>query len=159
MASSTRRLTDDVGTAVRPVLAVLRRRAAAIVVGLGVLLTALGGFALAGAALHDAAIDADQAVAGAEVLEGSSFGRTLVRFTAADGETVVPARGVFYPRGLEAGDVVAVEYDASEPEIVRVAGRSVVGVVGTVLLGVLGVWVVLGPLALWLRRRRSTTTG
>lgn len=155
MTSGTRELTRQFGTAVGPAVEVLRRRAAAVVVGIGVLLTAVGGFALGGAALHDAEISGNPAVAGAEVLAGSTFFRTLVRFTTAEGETVVPARGVFYPRGLEAGDVIAVEYAADEPEIVRVSGRSAAGGIGTVALGVAGVWLVLGPLALWLRRRRA----
>jgi hypothetical protein len=94
-------------------------------------------------------------VATAEVLDGSSFSRTLVRFPLANGQAVVPERGVQYPRGLRAGETVAVEYDLSDPDRVRVAGRSVVDRVGVMLLGVAGVWVVLGPLALWLRRRRD----
>lgn len=153
--TSTGRLVDEAGAVVRPVLAFLRRRAAAVVVALGVLLTALAGFALAGAALHDAAIEADTGVAVAEVLEGSDFSRTLVRFTTEDGEAVVPERGVFHPRGLEPGDVVAVEYDVGEPQVVRVAGRSVLDGLDDVALGVLGVWLVLGPVALWLRRRTA----
>jgi hypothetical protein len=159
VSSSTGRLIDEVAAAVRPVLAAVRRRAAAIVVGLAVLLTGLGALALSGAASHDAAIEANLALADAEVLEGSGFSRTLVRFTTVGGETVVPERGVFYPRGLEPGDVIAVEYDATEPEIVRVAGRSVAVGVGPVALGVLGIWTVLGPLALWLRHRVREETG
>ena len=93
--SSTGRLIIEAAAVVRPVLALLRRRAAAVVVAIGVLLTALAGLALAGAALHDAAIEADTGVAVAEVLEGSDFSRTLVRFGTADGAAVVPERGVF----------------------------------------------------------------
>lgn len=155
MTGSTGRLIDEVGAVLRPVLALLRRRAAAVVVAFGVLITALAGFAVAGAALHDAAIGADTGVAVAEVLEGSDFSRTLVRFATEDGAAVVPERGVYYPGGLQPGDVVAVEYDAGDPEVVRVAGRSVVDGLGPVVLGVLGVWLVLGPVALWLRRRAA----
>ena len=109
---------------------------------------------MAGAAVDDAAIDDNRAVAGAEVLDGSSFTRTLVRFTTANGQTVIPEHGVFYPGGLAPGDVIAVEYDVTDPELVRVAGRTVASSSGPLLLGVVVVWAVLGPLAVWLRRRR-----
>ena len=67
------------------------------------LITVLAGFAVAGAAVDDRAIAANPAIAQAEVLEGSNFARTLVRFTVANGEVWVPERGVFYPRGPAAG--------------------------------------------------------
>ena len=95
------------------------------------------------------------AAASTEVLDGSSFSRTLVRFTVAGGQAIVPERGVQYPRGLAAGDTVAVEYDLSDPDQVRVAGRSVVDGILPTVLGVAAVWAVLGPLAVWLRRRSS----
>ena len=43
----------------------------------------------------------------------------------------------------------------TDPDLVRVAGRGAFGSTGPLLLAVLGGWVVLGPLALWLRRRRT----
>jgi len=79
--------------------------------------------------------------------------------TVAGGQSVVPERGVQYPRGLATGDTVTVEYDLSDPEQVRVAGRSVLDGVVPTLLGVAAVWAVLGPLALWLRRRRVGRAG
>jgi hypothetical protein len=146
-------LTELVET-VAPALRLLRRRASEIVVGVAVLVTALAALALTGAAVDDAAINADRGVATAEVLD-SSFSRTLIRFTVANGQAVVPERGVQYPRGLATGDTVTVEYDRSDPEQVRVAGRSVVDGILPMLLGVAAVWAVLGPVAVWLRRRRD----
>ena len=143
----------ELAATVAPALGAVRRHAPRIVVGIGMLVTALAALALVGAAVDDAAIDADRGVATAEVLEGSSFSRTLVRFTVAGGQAVVPERGVQYPRGLAAGDTVAVEYDLSDPEQVRVAGRSVADGIVPTSLGVAAVWAVLGPLAMWLRRR------
>lgn len=140
---------------VRPVLRAVAGRLPEIVTGVAVLITVLAGLAVAGAAAHDAAIAGNRGLAGAEVLEGSTFARTLVRFTAANGLTIVPERGVFYPRGLQPGTTIAVEYDVTDPELVRVAGRSAVTGLVPVLLGVLGVWALLGPIALSLRRRRQ----
>jgi hypothetical protein len=146
-------LTELVET-VAPALRAVRRCASEIVVGVAVIATALAALALTGAAVDDAAIDADRGVATAEVLDASAS-RTLIRFPGPTGQAVVPERGVQYPRGLATGDTVTVEYDASDPEQVRVAGRSVVDGIVPALLAVVGVWAVLGPLAVWLRRRRG----
>lgn len=152
---------DELVAEVRPALRVLRRLLPEIVIGIAVLLTVLGGLALVGAALDDAAIAAQRGVATAEVLDGSSWSRTLVRFTAADGQTLVPPNGVAYPRGLVPGQTVQVEYDRTDPELVRVAGRSAVDGLGPMLLGLAGVWAVLLPIALLIRRRSAAarTTG
>lgn len=139
----------------RPAAQLIRRRIPEIVLGVAVLFTVLVGLALIGSAVDDAAIDAELATAEAEVLEGSTFLRTLVRFTLADGQAVVPERGVLLPRGLTPGERVTVEYDVSNPVIVRVAGRSTLTESVPLLLAVVGVWVVLGPLWVWLRRRRA----
>jgi len=149
---------DELAAEVRPALRVLRRRLPEIMVGLAVLLTVLGGLALVGAAIDDAAIARHRGVAPAQVLEGSSFSRTLVRFTATNGQVVVPDRGVAYPRGLVVGQAVVVEYDLTEPDLARVAGRSALDGVPTMLGGLAGVWVVLGGAAVVLRRRRAGRT-
>lgn len=149
------RAIDELASLVRPLGRFVATRLPEIVAGIAALVTVLAALALAGAALDDRRISDNRAVAEAEVLEGSTFARTLVRFTVANGEAVVPEHGVFYPRGLEVGESVAVEYDVTDPELVRVAGRSAVDGVPPLALGVAVVWAVLGPLALWLRRRRA----
>src|SRR4029450_11152033 len=75
-------LTELVET-VAPALRVVRWYAAEIVVGLAVVVTALAALALAGAAIDDAAINAERGTATAEVLD-SSFSRTLIRFPTAN---------------------------------------------------------------------------
>ena len=149
------RAVDELASLLRPVGRAIVGRLPEIVAGIAVLVTVLAGLALAGAAVDDRAIAANPAVSEAEVLEGSTFARTLVRFTAASGEAVVPEAGVFYPRGLQVGESVAVEYDVTNPDLVRVAGRSAVDGVLPLLAGVAVVWAALLPLALWLRRRRA----
>lgn len=146
---------DEVAATVAPTVRFVRRRLPELVTALAVLVTVLAGLALIGSAVDDAAIDANPATAQAEVLDGSTFFRTLVRFTVANGQTVVPEHGVFHPRGLSPGEQVAVEYDVTEPELVRVAGRRTADGVGPMALGVVVTWVLLGPTALWLRRRRA----
>ncbi len=148
-----RALLADAVALIRPA----GRRGPEIVVGVGVVLTVLLALVLVGAARNDAHIDADTGRSVAEVLDGGSSPRTFVRFTAADGAVLTPEKGVFYPRGLQPGQLVRVEYDRSEPELVRVEGRSWTVALVPVLLGVLAIWLVLGTAA-WslarLRRRR-----
>ena len=148
------RAIDELASLTRPIDRALYRRTPDILLGLAVLLTVLAGFAIAGAAVDDRAIAANPATAEAEVLDGSSFFRTLVRFTVANGEVWVPEEGVYYPRGLRPGQKIAVEYDVTDPDKVRIVGRNALGSMGPLLLGVLGVWVVLGPLTWWIRRCR-----
>ncbi len=149
------RAIDELASLVRPLGRFMTTKASEIVTGIAVLATVLGLLALAGAAVDDRSISANPGYAQAEVLDGSTFARTVVRFTVASGETVAPEHGVFYPSGLTVGESVAVEYDLANPELVRVAGRSALDGVLPLLLGVVVVWALLGPLALWLRRRRG----
>jgi hypothetical protein len=140
--------------AARMVLAPVGRRVPEILVGLGVVLTALVVLVLVGAARDDASITADRGVAVGEVLDGSDAQHTFIRFTASDGAVLTPENGVLYPRGLEPGNYVLVEYDRTKPEMVRVADRSWTEGLAPAALGVAGLWVVLGPLAWYLGRRR-----
>lgn len=145
----------DAGATVRSALAPVGRRAPEIVLVTAVVLSVLCGLVLVGAARNDARIESDLGRAVGEVLDGSSGPRTFVRFTAADGAVLTPEDGVFYSRGLEAGQLVRVEYDRSEPELVRVEGRDWSEGLVPMLLAVVGIWAVLGSLSWWLRRRRS----
>ncbi len=154
MRSGTKRLLDEVAALVLPVVMPVVRRLPAVVIGLAATATLLGVLALIGAARDDALISEHSAVTTAEVLEGSGLSRTLVRFTTADGQAVVPEFGVFYPVGLQPGDVVRVEYDATDPDRVRVFGRSAGLGVLPILLGTAALWVIALPLAWWLRRRQ-----
>lgn len=149
------RAVDELASLMGPLGRFIVTRAAEIVIGIAVLATVLGLLAVAGAAADDRAISANPGVAQAEVLDGSTFARTVVRFTVASGENVVPEHGVFYPSGLEVGGSVAVEYDVGNPELVRVAGRSALVEAIPLGLALAAVWAVLGPLAFWLRRRRG----
>jgi uncharacterized protein DUF3592 len=149
------RAVDELASLVSPLGRFMRTRASEIVIGIAVLATVLGLLAVAGAAVDDRAISANPGFAQAEVLDGSTFARTVVRFTVASGETVAPEHGVFYPAGLEVGGSVAVEYDLGNPELVRVAGSSALAESIPLGLALVAVWAVLGPIALWLRRRRA----
>jgi hypothetical protein len=153
--STRTRAVDELAELVLPAGRAIARAAPRIVVGFAVVLTLLAGFALVGAALDDRTISADRAVAQAQVLDGSTFFRTLVQFTAADGQAHTPELGVFYPRGLQPGTIVAVEYDVTQPDLVRVAGRTALAGLLPLGVAVLVVWAIAIPWSRWLRKRRS----
>jgi hypothetical protein len=152
--SATGRLLDELAGLLLPVIMPLVRRLPAMILVLAGLITLTGVLALVGAHRDDSAIDAHRAVATAQVLPGSDFARTLIAFTTAKGDTVLPERGVFYPRGLQPGQTVRVEYDTTHPDLVRVLGRT--ASVGTLPVGLmlLGVWLVALPVGFSLRGRQ-----
>lgn len=116
-------------------------------------LTMLVVLALAGAARDDAAIEARTGRATAEVLAVTAT-RTVVQFTASDGQVHSPAEGLAYPSGLRVGQLVRVEYDTADPELVRVADRSwAVGLLPAAVT-VLLLWTLALPAYWWLRLRQ-----
>ena len=146
---------EEAGRTARAVGVALRRRLPKILVGLAVLTTVLVALGVAGAVADDVAISADEATTTAEVLEGSTAARTLVRFAVPDGELLVPERGVYYPRGLTPGTTVQVEYDRTDPDLVRVAGRTAAtGLVPALGLAAAG-WLLFGGAAWVIRARRA----
>ncbi|KAA9222521.1 DUF3592 domain-containing protein [Corynebacterium amycolatum] len=50
--------------------------------------------------------------------------RTTVDFVDENGDFQSPPTGLLYPVGLEEGQRVRVEYDRTDPNVVRVAGRT-----------------------------------
>jgi hypothetical protein len=119
------------------------------------LLTALITLALVGAALDDADIDARTGHTTAQVLAVTPM-RTLVQFAAPEGKVYRPDAGLAYPSGLQAGQLVRVEYDSSDPTAhLRVAGRTWVQGVAPASITLMVLWVVVAPATWWLRRRQG----
>lgn len=147
------RVIDEVRDIVCPATRAISRARAQILLGFAVVITLLCGFALAGAAVDDAKITANQAVAHAEVLEGSTFFRTLVRFPLPNGDVAIPELGVAYPRGLTPGTSVLVEYDVTDAVHVRVAGRSALTASAPLLAVIVAAWLLALPLARRMKRR------
>ena len=75
------------------------------------------------AAINDAAIARDKATATAEVIDVGTM-RTTVLFRDERGNYHQPNEGLKYPTGLERGQKVRVEYQASNPANVKVEGRT-----------------------------------
>lgn len=132
-----------------------RRIAVATVLGVACLLTMLCLVLLVALWRIDRAIETRTGRTTAEVTS-VSWNRTVVRYTTPNGSVHIPATGVFYPMGLATSQLVRVEYDTAHPDTVRVAGRTADLALLPVGMTVGGVWLVAGPAAWWITRRRPT---
>jgi hypothetical protein len=131
------------------------RIAARAVLGVGLLITALGVLLAVAAWTEDIQIDRHTGYANAAVVSVTAD-RTLVRFRTPDGAERIPQLGVLYPEALEEGQLIRVEYDTRNPELVRVAGRDASLTLLPVTTTVLATWAVVVPVLLWLRRASRT---
>ena len=124
-----------------------------MVLGLACVLTLLCAALLFAAIRNDDAISGRTGNANAEVVS-VSFDRTIVRFETPDGVVHIPPNGLLYPDGLNEGDLVRIEYDVTDPELARVAGRS--AALAVLPLGSTAgfTWLAAGPLLWWIRGRR-----
>lgn len=80
---------------------------------------------VAGAWRNDIAIERDMGVAEAEVLN-AGFRRSTIEFVTPERITYRPELGVLYPSELATGMRIYVEYDKSDPDLVRVQHRTAV---------------------------------
>jgi len=78
---------------------------------------------VAGAWRNDLAISSDMGVAAAEVLSAGPR-RSTIEFVTPDRVTYRPELGVLYPSELDTGMRIYVEYDKSDPDLVRVQHRN-----------------------------------
>ncbi|MFD4672344.1 DUF3592 domain-containing protein [Lentzea sp. NPDC058450] len=99
----------------------------------------------------DVAIEKSMGQAVAQV-DSVAFNRTVVRYATPDGRVIIPSQGVLYPAGLAVGDNVRVEYDQTNPELVRVAGRTAVLSLLPVGTFLVSVWIVIAAVVTVLRR-------
>lgn len=102
---------------------------------------------------NDRAIGGHLGTANAQV-DSVSFDRTIIRYETPDSITHSPATGVLYPKGLRAGDLVRIEYDISNPELAKVAGRSATSTLVPLSTTTLVTWLV-AILLFWLLGRRG----
>jgi ABC-type Fe3+ transport system permease subunit len=128
-----------------------RRIAATTLLVLGCVFSGLCLLVLVSSWRDDGQIDSHQGQAVADVLS-VSFNRTAVRFVTPKGAVIIPSTGVLYPSGLAAGERVRVEYDTTNPELVRVAGRDFTLSLLPVGTSLLFCWAIVLPVG-WLLRR------
>jgi hypothetical protein len=135
----------------------VRRIVWRVALGVASLITVLCVTLLFAAIRNDDAIAGQPGTATAQV-DSVSFDRTIIDYETPDGIVHSPANGVLYPAGLVAGQLVRIEYDTSDPELARVAGRSAALTVLPLGTTILLTWLVAGPLLWWIRRQDSSVT-
>lgn len=112
---------------------------------------------VAGACRNDKAIERDMGVALAEVLSAGPR-RSTIEFVTPERVTYRPELGVLYPSELSPGMRIYVEYDKSDPDLVRVQGRNAslsIVPAGSIIVVV---WAVAGTVLLglaWIQRRSA----
>jgi hypothetical protein len=88
-----------------------------------VLVTLQSGLLVAGAWRNDHQIERNMGVAQAEVLSAGPR-RSTIEFVTPDRVTYRPELGVLYPSELATGMRIYVEYDRTDPDLVRVQHRN-----------------------------------
>jgi hypothetical protein len=108
-----------------------------------------------GAWRNDNRIEANMGVAAAEVLDAGPR-RSTIEFVTPDRVTYRPELGVLYPSELDTGMRIYVEYDKTNPDLVRVQGRNAsLAIIPAGSIAVVS-WLVAGATLLglgWLQRR------
>jgi hypothetical protein len=100
---------------------------------------------VAGAWRNDRQIERNMGVAQAEVLNAGPR-RSTIEFVTPQRVTYRPELGVLYPSELSAGMRIYVEYDKSDPNLVRVQHRNaVLAIIPAGSVAVLG-WLIAGLL-------------
>nr|WP_110788984.1 DUF3592 domain-containing protein [Mycolicibacterium llatzerense] len=98
-----------------------------------------------GAWRNDQQIEHNMGTAAAEVLSAGPR-RSTIEFVTPDRVTYRPELGVLYPSELETGMRIYVEYDRSNPDLVRVQNRNAsLAVIPAGSIAVVG-WLVAGVL-------------
>jgi hypothetical protein len=108
-----------------------------------------------GAWRNDRQIEGDMGVAAAEVLDAGPR-RSTIEFVTPDRVTYRPELGVLYPSELDTGMRIYVEYDRSNPDLVRVQDRNaslaIIPAASIAVLGWLAAAAILSGLAVLQRR-------
>ncbi|MER7115173.1 DUF3592 domain-containing protein [Saccharomonospora azurea] len=125
------------------------------VLGAASVITLLAVLVVLGAFRNDQVIAENHGTATA-LVEQVMFDRTLIRYDTPDGVSHSPENGVLYPDGLTAGQLVRIEYDTTDPELAKVAGRTWLLTLLPVSTTLLFTWLVAGPLVWFLRSRLRT---
>jgi hypothetical protein len=137
----------------RPQRIIRRLRIAVVIVAC--LVTLQSVLLVLGAWRNDRQIERDMGVAAAEVLDAGPR-RSTIEFVTPDRITYRPELGVLYPSELDTGMRIYVEYDKSNPDLVRVRDRNaslaVIPAASIAVVGWLVAGAVLGLLALVQRR-------
>lgn len=123
------------------------------VLALTVTITLMLAVLVVGLFVNDRGIADERREARAKVLSVSLL-RTDIEFVNDLGQSVRPPGGVLYPGKLHPGQQVLVEYRASDPKVVRVAGRNMSVAWPGIAMSVAGLYLVAVPVLILLAKPR-----
>ncbi|MFW0786078.1 DUF3592 domain-containing protein [Gordonia sp. CPCC 206044] len=119
------------------------RRVQIVLLLVGLVVTTMALVMVAGCHRNDAQIDAHRAIVMADVVSADRL-HAAVNFQTADGQFHSPRLGLLYPTELTQGQRISVEYDATNPDLARPAGRSwTLAIVPAISVAVIG-WIIVG---------------
>ena len=126
-----------------------------VIVVIACLVTLQSVLLVLGAWRNDRQIEGNMGVAAAEVLDAGPR-RSTIEFVTPDRVTYRPELGVLYPSELDTGMRIYVEYDKSNPDLVRVQDRNaslaIIPAASIAVVGWLVAAAVLGSLGFVQRR-------
>jgi len=138
--------------------AVTLRRWQIGLLALGVFVTLMMAAMVVGCYRDDGKISAHKATAVGDVVSAGAT-KSAVSFTTPDGQFHNPRLGIFYPSGLSVGQRISIDYDSTNPDLVRVSGRDAslsivpaISVVGYTWLVIAAVMVLLAQVT-WPNRK------
>lgn len=119
------------------------RRVQIVLLVLGVVVTTMGLVLVAGCHRNDRQIDENRAMVMADVVSADRL-HAAVNFQTPDGQFHSPRLGLLYPTELTQGQRISVEYDVTNPDLARPAGRSwTLAIIPALSIAVVG-WLVVG---------------
>ena len=102
--------------------AILRRVQKTLLV-IGLIITLMAGAIVVAAYRNDAAIDRDKGTVMADIVSANRL-HAVAYFQTPDGQIYSPRLGLLYPTELGTGQRISVEYDRSNPDLAKPAGRG-----------------------------------
>lgn len=127
---------------------------------LGVFVTLMMAAMVAGCYRNDGKINAHKATTVGDVVSAGAT-KSAVSFTTPDGQFHNPRLGILYPGGLSVGQRISIDYDSTDPDLVRVTGRDAslsiipaISVAGYTWLVIVAVMVLLAQVT-WPNRRQA----
>ncbi|GAB89111.1 DUF3592 domain-containing protein [Gordonia rhizosphera] len=125
------------------------RRTQIVLLLVGLTVTTMAVVMVAGCHRNDTQIDAHKATVMADVVSASRL-HAAVNFQTPDGQFHSPRLGLLYPTELTQGQRISVEYDATNPDLARPAGRDwTLAIIPALSVAVVG-WIVVGAVMLLL---------
>ena len=144
---------------------ILRRVQITLLV-VGMVVTAMAVALVVACVRDDMSINSSKGTVMADVVSADAL-RAAVYFQTPDGQIYSPRLGLLYPTELAQGQRISVEYDTTNPDLARPAGRNAgLAIMPALSVAVIG-WLIVGALMValaeanryWTRRARRRAVG